>query len=171
MGTHLPCPPCNIGPTSTPTYAQLAQAAVQNLSSGETVFAGQRADGFYVDLGSVFDLLDLRPFQSAFFNPMPNANGVNGVNGFNVHSIALRVPKTSLTSDGSNPTDPASQTSVIGVWAAAYRRKSRVLNGVSGEQEYGPWVQVSRLGNPLINEAVIARGRQGCLERLGARQR
>jgi len=160
IGSRLPCPPCNIGPTSTPNYATLAQAAVRPLSSGETVFAGQRADGFYVDLGSIFDLADLRPFQNLFFNPMSAVPCVNGLNGYNVNSIAIRVPKTMLTSDGSNPTDPASATSVIGVWAAAYRRRSRVLNGPSGEQEYGSYVQVSRLGNPLINEAIIPRGRK-----------
>jgi hypothetical protein len=160
LGSGLPCPPCNIGPTSTPNYAaNLAQPAVQTLKSGEVVFAGQRAEGFYVDLGSVFDLLDLRPFQSLFFNPMANAPGVNGLDKINVHSIAIQVPKTELTRDGSNPKDPNSKKSVIGVWATASRQKARILEkGKGGSKESGPWVQVSRLGNPLINEAVIAIG-------------
>jgi len=160
LGSNLPCPPCNIGPTSTPNYAaNLAQPAVQTLNSGEVVFAGQRADGFYVDLGSVFDLLDLRPFQSLFFNPMANAPGVNGLDKINVHTIAVQVPKTELTRDGSNPGDPNSKKSVIGVWATASRQKARILEkGKGGSKESGPWVQVSRLGNPLINEAIIAIG-------------
>src|SRR5579862_4800476 len=54
LGSNLPCPPCNIGPRSTPNYAALAQAAVQSLPGGIGVFAGQRADGFYVDLGAIF---------------------------------------------------------------------------------------------------------------------
>src|SRR5580704_7876102 len=64
LATGLTCPPCNIGPLSTPKYANLAQAAVQSLPGGRTVFAGQRAEGFYVDLGAVFDLGDLRPFEN-----------------------------------------------------------------------------------------------------------
>ena len=59
----LACPPCNIGPLSTPNYAGLADAAVHDLPGGIKVFAGQRAEGFYVDLGSIFDLGDLRPFE------------------------------------------------------------------------------------------------------------
>src|SRR5271165_2904053 len=64
IATGLACPPCNIGPLSTPNYTALADEAVHNLGGGITVFAGQRAEGFYVDLGSIFDLADLRPFQN-----------------------------------------------------------------------------------------------------------
>src|SRR5215472_4997034 len=64
LGTGLACPPCNIGPLSTPDYPALANAATHHLGGGRTVFAGQRAEGFYVDLGSIFDLGDLRPFQN-----------------------------------------------------------------------------------------------------------
>src|SRR6202000_2871332 len=63
----LACPPCNIGPNSTPNYAAaLAAPAIHSLGGGVTVFAGQRAEGFYVDLGAIFDLGDLRPLQPAF---------------------------------------------------------------------------------------------------------
>lgn len=157
VGNNLPCPPCNIGPHSTPDYAALANAAVQTLSSGETVFAGQRAEGFYVDLGAVFDLLDLRPFQNLLaIDPMPAAPGVNTLNGVNVHSIAIQIPKTQLTQDGSNPTDASSSTSVIGVWASASRQRVRVRDSGSGEdRDMGSWVQVSRLGNPLFNEVIV----------------
>ena len=61
--TGVPCPPCNIGPLSTPNYAALANSAIRPLAGGGRVFAGQRREGFYVDLGSVFDLGNLRPFQ------------------------------------------------------------------------------------------------------------
>src|SRR3984893_11040968 len=63
VGSHLASPPCNIGPRSTPNYTALAQAAVHSFSGGPTVFAGQRLEGFFIDLGATFDLLDLRPFQ------------------------------------------------------------------------------------------------------------
>jgi hypothetical protein len=155
LAEGLASPPCNIGPFSTPNYAALAQAAVHRLPTGETVFAGQRAEGFYVDLGSVFDLLDLRPFQNLHVNPLPAAGGVNGTNRLNIHTIAIQLPKNMLTSDGSYPTDPNDRRSVIGVYASASRRKATILNGDADIKEVGPWVQVSRLGSPLFNEVMI----------------
>jgi hypothetical protein len=157
LAQDLACPPCNIGPRSTPNYASLAAAAVHTLPSGETVFAGQRAEGFYADLGSIFDLLDLRPFQNLHLIPSPAAPGVNGLNKLNIHTIAIQVPKKSLTSNGSNPTDPKAASSVIGVWGSASRRKVRILDNDETE-ENGPWVQVSRLGNPLFNEVIVPLG-------------
>ena len=155
LAEGLASPPCNIGPFSTPNYPALAEAAVHRLPTGETVFAGQRAEGFYVDLGSVFDLLDLRPFQNLHVNPLPAAGGVNETNRLNIHTIALQLPKNILTSDGSYPTDPNDQRSVIGVYASASRRKATILNGNADTKEVGPWVQVSRLGSPLFNEVMI----------------
>lgn len=160
LASGLACPPCNIGPLSTPNYSALAQKAVHKLHSGETVFAGQRAEGFYVDLGAVFDLLDLRPFQNLHVMPRPAKPGVNGTEDKNVHSIAIQVPKTQLTKDGSNPTDPNSPISVIGVWAGASRQKATVLDGQGGDTETGPWIQVSRLAEPLINEVIIPMGKK-----------
>lgn len=160
LAEMLASPPCNIGPFSTPNYAALAEAAVHALPTGETVFAGQRAEGFYVDLGSVFDLLDLRPFQNLHVNPMPATAGVNGTNRLNVHSIALQLPKNMLTSDGSIPTDPSDPRSVIGVYASANRRKATILDSNGETKEAGPWVQVSRLGSPLVNEVMIPLGKK-----------
>lgn len=159
LGSELACPPCNIGPRSTPDYASLAQAAVHSLPSGETVFAGQRAEGFYVDLGSVFDLGDLRPFQHLHLIPTADALGVNGAASVNVHSIAIQVPKATLSQASSPPTDPKSRHAVIGVWASASRRRTRVFNSKEGDHgRFGAWVQVSRLGNPLFNEVIVPMG-------------
>ena len=69
LGRNLPTPPCNIGPRSTPNYPALANAAIADVGDGIKVFAGQRLDGFYVDLGSVFDLAVLRPFQNLHLIP------------------------------------------------------------------------------------------------------
>ena len=158
LAEALASPPCNIGPFSTPNYAALAQAAIHPLPTGEKVFAGQRAEGFYVDLGSVFDLIDLRPFQNLHLNPLPPAPGVNGTNRLNVHTIAIQVPKNMLTRDGSNPTDPKDPRSLIGVYASASRQKAKILEHNAGIKEAGPWVQVSRLGSPLFNEVMIPLG-------------
>jgi len=155
LASDLACPPCNIGPRSTPNYQDLAEHAIHNLPGGGRVFAGQRAEGFYVDLGSIFDLATLRPFENLHLIPSPAKPGVNGTEGYNVHSIAIEIPKKFLTKDGSNPTDPKSPNSVIGVYTSASRRKASILQGNGEDVDTGPWVQVSRLGEPLINEVII----------------
>jgi hypothetical protein len=156
IGEGLACPPCNIGPHSTPTYSTLGQEAVHTLPGGVTVFAGQRNDPFFVDIGSIFDLADLRPFQNLHLLPIPAAAGVDTLATMNVHTIAIRVPIASLTVDGSVPTNVMSSKAVLGVWGSASRRKLRISDGASSEySEVGPWVQVSRLGNPLFNEVLI----------------
>ncbi len=161
LGTDLPSPPVRIGPRSTPGYPALAATAIKTLPTGEKVFAGQRGEGFYVDLGSIFDLGTLRPFQSLHLIPTPAAPGKNGTKGFNVHSIAIQVPKTDLTRDGSSPADSMDPKAVVGVWATASRQKATVLEDKKAETiAAGPFVQVSRLGNPLINEAVIPLGKK-----------
>src|SRR2546427_500639 len=71
LGSDLPTPPVRIGPRSTPDYVSLANAAVQDLGDGVKTFAGQRGEGFYVDLGSIFDLGALRPFQNLHLIPTP----------------------------------------------------------------------------------------------------
>ena len=155
LASKLACPPVNIGPRSTPHYADLATAAVHKVGR-RRVFAGQRADAFHVDLGSIFDLGTLRPFESLHLIPSANAPGVNSLQAFNVHSIAIQIPTTELTRTGEVPNNPARKGAVIGVWAAAYRRKSRIFDPKRGSYVgHGPWAQVSRLGNPLFNEVIV----------------
>ena len=161
VGSSLPCPPCNIGPLSTPDYPSLAAAAVTTLATGEKVFAGQRADAFFVDLGAVFDLGDLRPFASlhAGGGALGMHDGINTLGASNVHTIALQIPKTMLTSDGSNPTDPTKPAAVIGVYASASRQKAQVYDSSQGHYNgSGPYEQVSRLGMPLFNEVLVSLG-------------
>lgn len=158
LGSGVPTPPCRIGPRSTPNYESLASSAVKTLSTGEVVFAGQRADPFFVDLGSIFDLGDLRPFQNLHLIPTPAGAGINGLKGFNCHTIALQIPISMLSLSGAMPTGVMDKHATIGVWASAWRQASRVL--VAGQQaaNQGNWVQVSRLGHPLINEVIIPLG-------------
>jgi hypothetical protein len=119
LASGLLCPPVNVGVRSTPNYAALAAQAVYNLPGGRKVFAGQRGESFHVDLGSIFDLGTLRPFQNLHLIPSAAAAGVNGTQATNVHTIALQVPKRDLTVGGHDPTDPKAQDSVIGVYASA----------------------------------------------------
>jgi hypothetical protein len=165
LGAGLACPPCHIGPLSTPHYGELAKQAVHDLPGGIRVFAGQRADGFYVDLGAIFDLGDLRPFENlhaqyglgAFTKP---AAGVNATAQLNVHSIAIQVPISQLLW-GSPHGAESDQGSVIGVWTTASRQAAQVWDDRAGANvASGPFRQVSRLGNPLVNEVLIPLGRK-----------
>jgi hypothetical protein len=164
LGSGLACPPCNIGPLSTPNYAGLAATAVHQLPGGIQVFAGQRAEGFYVDLGSIFDLANLRPFEqlhaqyglNVFSGPAP---GVNATAALNVHSIAIQVPISQLTRSGAG--SESAPASVIGVWTTASRQSVRLWDSDNGENvSSGPFRQVSRLGNPLFNEVLIPLGKK-----------
>ncbi|MEP7021808.1 MAG: DUF4331 domain-containing protein [Pseudonocardiales bacterium] len=159
LGSGLTCPPVNVGVHSTPNYPALAAQSYHSLGGNRKVFAGQRADGFHVDLGSIFDLGDLRPFQAYYNKGIPpilgNMPGVNGLRGLNVHTLALQVPISDLTVDGSTPTDVMSAKSVIGVWATASRSSARILDKHSGTyRNLGHFSQISRLGNPLVNEVI-----------------
>jgi Domain of unknown function (DUF4331) len=159
LGTHLASPPNNVGPRSTPDYASLAMEAIHKLPGDRKVFAGQRREGFFVDLGSIFDLGALRPVEGLHLINMPgNMDGVDATKDLNVHSIALQVPIHRLTSDGSVPTDPTDPRASIGIHTAAFRRKARVRDQDGDNTESGPWVQVSRLGNPLFNEVIVPMG-------------
>ncbi len=159
LASRLACPPVNVGVRSTPNYGALASAAVHPLDGG-WVFAGQRREGFYVDLGSIFDLGALRPFQNLHLIPLPAVGGVDSTKALNVHTIAIQVPKTHLTRNGEMPTDPTKADSVIGVYTTASRRKSTILDNGGRTTDVGPWVQVSRLGMPLVNEVIIPIGKK-----------
>ena len=115
LGPGLASPPCNIGPLSTPNYAALADQAVHSLPGGRKVFAGQRAEGFYVDLGAVFDLGDLRPFQNLHaFRTLPARDGVNATTKVNVHTIAIQVPKADLLAVGATDATTRRRSSASG---------------------------------------------------------
>ena len=161
IASGLPVAPANVGPRSMPNYeTTLGIPAVTPVFNGEKVFAGARKDAFFVDLGSVFDLLGLRPLNNAHVIPLPVAAGVNApLGGKNVHVIALQVPISSVTLNGDDPTVIDDRASVVGVYASASRQQVRMFG--DGEiRNNGHWVQVSRLGLPLVNEVLIPLGKK-----------
>ncbi len=160
IGSNLKVPAPNIGPRTTPNYSNIARHGVHSLSdTNGQVFAGQRDDPFFADLGSIFDLGGLRPFNQAHLIPLPTAKGQDDLSAFNVNSIAIQVPKSRLTKDGLAVSGPKASNAVVGIWAGASRHATTVLaNGTATAT--GPWVQVSRLGNPLINEVLIGLGQK-----------
>ena len=161
LGSNLATPPVNIGPRSTPNYETLAAQAIHGLGGGRQVFVGPRADPFFVDLGSVFDLAGLRPFNNLHLIKEAVMPGMNGLQGLNVSTIAIQVPITDLTRGGYAPKDPLNPASVIGVWSSASRQRSRIYDGSKGQSvSSGPFVQISRLGFPLFNELLVPMARK-----------
>ncbi|TKD07417.1 DUF4331 domain-containing protein [Polyangium fumosum] len=157
-----PVAPPNVGPRTNAlayqippgkTYEQYfvdesATSVVRNLNGGEgRVFAGPRDDGFGVDLGAIFDLAGLETVLGG--TPYDN------VSGYNVHTIALEIPLAVANGGAAVVPGTANDNQTIGVWASASRRKTRILRKKESADGFGPWVPVSRLGLPLINEAVI----------------
>lgn len=151
-------PPTNIGPRSieggaglSSTYAELFNGAITTASTGEVVFAGPVDDPFFVDLGGIFDLGDA---------PRQNGLARDGIAKYNVHTISIQVPISTLLKAGapSEPTNILDADYVIGVWASASRPAMKTLNTDGTYDVSGDWIQVSRLGMPLTNEAVIPIG-------------
>lgn len=152
-GQMLKVPPVNVGPRTTPGYYdaqgnRLQGAAANNdlpvyvketvytLTDGTKIWAGQREDGFYADTPAIFDFLGVR-------NP-----GKDGFSGTNVHSISLQIPVSSLIQGSEYP--------VVGVFGATYRQSFKIVTNSDQATRNGAWVQVSRMGNPLFNETLVA---------------
>src|SRR6185503_9946847 len=154
LARGLLTPPNNIGERTTPNYeAALGQPAVYSLPNGGRVFAGQRDEGFYIDVGGVFDTLKLKSITAT--------GGIDATAGYNVNSIAIEVPIQELTRTGNLPSSPTGPDAVIGVWATSSRQRITVLrsdlfdNDAEDPLTVGPYQQVSRLGSPLVNEVII----------------
>jgi len=141
LAENVPVAPSNVGAASMPDYAALRDQAIRPTSvAGESTFAGQADDPFFLDL-RVFDLL---------YGADLSETGTDTLSGYNVNSIALQTPISNLTGGQGDP--------VIGVWSTTDRPSIKV-QAADGTQKYkGKFVQVSRLGNPLVNEVVIPIG-------------
>lgn len=148
--------PSNVGPRTMPNYPALAAQGIYQLQNGMRVFAGTVDDPFYIDLGATFDTFNFRP--GAFPSGTPpiltaaqdaddkTNSAPDMLSGFNVNTIAIEVPISMITQPGK-PT--------IGTWGATYRPMVTVRNNILSNQSQGDWVQVQRMGNPLINEVII----------------
>jgi len=170
VASNVPVAPANVGRRSTgdPSTtsglndqahydATVGLPSVRPTADGGSVFAGPRHDPFFVDLGSVFDLLGLRPLNTAHAIKLPTGPGVDEpLAQKNVHEIALQLPISAVTKSGNVPTTVDDPASVIGVYASSSRQRVKILSTVGGApRNAGQWIQVSRLGLPLVNEVLI----------------
>jgi hypothetical protein len=147
----LPVAPPNIGPKTFPSYDNFVNGAIRSLKDGTKVFVGQRDDPFFVDLGATFDAINIRKLTGN------QGEGKDDLSGFNVHSTVLQIPERRVTRNHTAVSGPDASNAVVGVWSTTERRRLQV-SGRSHSR--GPWVQVSRLGNPLVNEVVIPLGKK-----------
>ena len=153
LASNLPVPPANIGPASTPNYENLSNSAIQSLPGGIKVWCGQSDDPFFVDLGAVFDLLTIRPGA-----PGNAGGGKDAVAGYNCQTIVLQVPIANLTANGQMPAGVDDPNAIIGTWSTTSRQPMRVTGKRGQFIQRGPdnrWMEVSRLGMPLVNEIII----------------
>jgi hypothetical protein len=135
--------PNDVGAGSMPDYEALSNQAIISVNGGGKTFAGQIEDPFFLDL-RVFDLLYGGDFSEV---------GDDTLKGFGTHTTALQIPKSDVAKNGN-----AEANSVIGVWSTASRRSTRVQTDNGSQGFHGKWVQLSRLGMPLVNEVVVPVG-------------
>ena len=162
-GHALSVAPPNIGPKTTPNYeTNFGHPSVFTLANGMRVFAGPRDDAFYFDSGGTFDTLSFRapaPILTGAADTNTGGgtypNAVDGFAGYNISLIAVELPISMVTSDGSVPTDTTKPNAHVGVWASTHRQIVTVRPSPSDPLNYGNYVQVDRVGNPLTVEALI----------------
>ncbi len=167
IARNVPVAPNNVGPKTIPDYNKVANQAITGLPGGGKVFAGQRDDPFFVDLGMTFDGVNLEGRAS-------QGKAVDDLAGYGVHSIVLQVPEEQVTRDGDEVDSMKDKNAVVGVWASTERKSVSVLSARSSRDDddddddrgsSGDYVQVSRLANPLVNEVVIPVGKKDMFNR------
>jgi hypothetical protein len=151
LARGLPVAPPNIGPKTFPNYDTFVHSAIRSLKDGTKVFVGQRDDPFFVDLGATFDGLNIRELTGN------KGEGKDDLSGYNVHSTVLQIPEHLVTRNRRAVEDAGAANAVVGVWSTTERRRLQVSGS---SRARGRWVQVSRLGNPLVNEVVIPLGKK-----------
>jgi hypothetical protein len=182
IANDFPVAPNNVGPKTMPNYNALADEAIRNIDEFRgglgKVFVGQRDDPFFVDLGATFDAINLGP-EGRNNLPGNRGGGKDDLAGYSVHSIVLQIPEEEITRDGEEVDGPNDDEAVVGVWASTERRKLQVTDSGedrgghssrrrgdddddddNGHRGDGDFTQVSRLGNPLVNEVIIPLGKK-----------
>jgi hypothetical protein len=161
-GKTLFAVPSNVGPLTMPDYQSLFNQGIFELGNGVRVFAGTVDDPFFIDLGAAFDSLNFRMGVGSVLPAAEDADDTHNyapdaVAGFNVNSIVLEVPITMLTVDGKIH-GAGDKQAVIGTYGATSRHHITVRRSPNPEQDLGPFQQIQREGNPLINELIIGTG-------------
>jgi hypothetical protein len=152
---NVPVAPDNVGPKTIPNYEPVWLGAVSPVSGGGKTFVGPADDPFFVDLGAVFDGINIDKPGRPAIGLGNQGGGKDDVSTYNTHSFALQVPESEVTRDGRSVSGPSAKNAVVGVWASTERQRISVRRHHGSKHVKRHWVQVSRLGNPLINEVII----------------
>ncbi len=155
IADDVPVAPANTGPKTVPDYAKVSNQAVAPVNGGGKTFVGPVDDPFFLDLNTIFDGLNIDKPGRPGIGLGNQGGGKDDVSGYNTHAFVLQVPESKVTRDGRQVSGPNAGNAVIGVWATTERRKISVRRHGHAHKH---WVQVSRLGNPLINEVIIPIG-------------
>jgi len=153
IASEVPVAPSNAGPKTFPDYDRVAGDAIRTIGDSK-YFAGQRDDAFFIDLGAAFDNINLRVGTGN------TGGGTDTQSGTSIQTITMQVPEADVTRDGKPVAGPEAANAVVGIWASTERRKIEVTNSDfdSNAKSRGRWVQVSRLGTPLLNELFVPAG-------------
>jgi hypothetical protein len=161
IANDVPVAPSNAGPKTVPDYGKVSAQAVSGIAGGGKTFVGPADDPFFVDLGAIFDGINIDKPGRPNIGLGNQGGGKDDVAGYNTHAFVLQVPEAQVTRDGKAVSGAGAKNAVIGVWATTERRRIAVRRGHNGKaRAHAKWVQVSRLGNPLINEVVIPIGQK-----------
>jgi hypothetical protein len=171
VGKDLPVVPPNIGPKTFPNYGNFVAAGTRTLKDGTKLFVGSRDDPFYVDLGATFDAINVRAGTGNV------GQGKDDFSGYSTSTTVMQIPEQLVTRDRKPVAGPNASNAVVGVWSTTERRRLEVTNAdfdagsrasaasaeataskAKGKKGKKRWVQVSRLGNPLVNEVIIPLG-------------
>ena len=156
IGHNLPVAPNDAGPKTFPNYGNVAAESIRTLKGGGKVFVGPRDDPFFVDLGVTFDAINFRPGTGTG----NQGGGKDDLAGYNVHSIVLQVPESQVTRNHKAVSGPSAKNAVVGIWSSTERPRLQVTAAKRGKHHPPAFTQVSRLGNPLVNEVVIPLGKK-----------
>jgi hypothetical protein len=159
--TNAPVVPQNVGPKTIPNFSQVEASGIQRPRGGGKVYVGPSRDAFFVDLGAVFDGINIDKPGRPNIGLGNQGGGKDDVAGFNVSSIVLQVPESEVTRDGRSVSGASARNAVVGVWSTTDRRSVDVMGSrKSRRSQRDRWTQVSRLGNCLINEVIIPVGKK-----------
>ena len=162
LGRNIPVAPSNVGPKTFKDYNAVANQAIRS-ANGIRLFAGQREDSFFIDLGATFDAINIRKSGTTG----NQGGGKDDFAGLNTQSIVMQIPEAQVTRNKRAVSGPDASNAVVGVWSSTERKRIEVTNADfdSNKRSKGRYVQVSRLANPLINELIVPAGRKDLYNR------
>ncbi|HEU0214260.1 MAG TPA: DUF4331 domain-containing protein, partial [Jiangellaceae bacterium] len=156
VANDVPVAPDNVGPKTIPDYEAVSNSAIAPVKGGGKTFVGPVDDPFFVDLGAIFDGINIDKPGRPNIGLGNQGGGKDDVSSYNTHGFVLQVPEARVTRDGKPVADQKASNAVVGVWATTERKRVTVRR----HRGHASWVQVSRLGNPLINEVIIPIGQK-----------